>query len=327
MDMTDPQAQQEDDPGLIIVDQTQWTNMVAKIESDPESEANKNLQLFLEHLSARENAQNSIMQVFGEQASMLAEQIAHVADTMTADFYHQHRQAVAELEADILKTMVSNHARRQNIVMSLETAKRVVDATTDSLMAQVLNIPVEPTTHASDYLTKDASKDDGSDNNLSGKKRAAMEDAHGLLQDDGNGDMEPADLDWDAIGELYELAIPNIQAFLDTRAKMQDAEAKFGQAVTELGQTFQDLLGKLEGVVQDAYVTINQQLDHTQSDIQECMMSNTERRERYEELIHERAKAAESLFSRLMTRTLGGVGRNVMKGFGFNKKDKQHKRK
>jgi hypothetical protein len=263
----------------------------------------------------------------------------YITETLAGEFYENHHEQLDALETSIIKTIVANHERRKTNFLSLEQAQSLFDDKCEHLMAQLFRHGGGGGGEGKGDLFKVAgTKTNGNHEEPStGKKRSAAvyEGGHdevslGSEKADAADNHESTnpdwnDPDWDEIKEFHPAAAANIDAFLEKRAKMRMIDDQFYQAVQDMNQKVSALVKEFKVNTRNAIKAIDQPLDEMQKDIQEIVMMNVERREQYEQLIEQRAKAAESLFSRLMSRTAGGIRRGFMKGLGLQKGDKQQK--
>ncbi|GKY96292.1 hypothetical protein MPSEU_000588900 [Mayamaea pseudoterrestris] len=319
------------DEQVDLIDQAKWADTISKLQQmDPNSPHYKNAQAFLEQQSVRDEAQERVVQVFAEQLDFMMDKIKYFTETLAGESFRHYSHQIGVLDSDVCKLVTENHGRRKIILGTLEQAKSAFDAKCENLMSRVLKVDSTMTTTVYDVPhDDDALQQDGLDKGkadgvtMSGKKRSADgEELPGASGGkDGADDEELKDPDWDEIVELYPPSMPVIQAFLDGRTKVSVAEEEFERAMQKSCTEFTMTIAKMKEFAMDALKDIDDPLNTMQFDIQNVMMSNVKRRERYEQLIQQRAEAAKSLFSRLMSRTAGGV-RRVMT---FNKSDKKQK--
>lgn len=292
-----------------------WNRVVAKIEQEDSAnngvgEHNQNLQAFLQNLQALEESQNQLQHVFEQGFEQLSKLVDSFVNVVAGDVYSKCNEQLAAKEEVILKLFQSNHERRQALVDKLHKVQRNCEL----YKAQVLQQQHDDN---GDVLAGTDSHNANNNTSSTPSKDTSNDDTSPPPDDTTEGPPEP---NWVEIANSYEPSRRNIEAFLQGRAKMQQADLVLTNTMQELEQALKDALERFQMVSSKAYNDITDPLVLQQTDIQQYFASNVERRERYEAVIEQRAQMAQNVFARLLSRALGPM-RGMLSSSSSSKKN------
>jgi hypothetical protein len=286
-DPLDTESHATDNEQVTAAD-TQWLEICAEIRQDNQSVSLIQLESFQDCLERRERAAYNISQAFDHCQQGLETAVTGMIHNVAVPVHDTWQESLETLESDITRTLVSNHERRQQLLLALEASHAAWQMQYSSLVGKVLPQPpqVHPSSDIPDSCTTSCRE---------------LENPKAIVKHVDDGDKKEPN--WTELAK-YQPTRTNLELFLQGRDRWQHAHGRFAQALDEI---YADLQSDNERILQtalDTHDSWQKTLDEQQHDIQLQLASNVVRRRELQRALQDSAKHTQGMFASLMARVM-----------------------